>query len=140
MSSYGIVTELQNSPNNNGKSDDRQMTLMDDEVRDWIEQQQTKGLCSSKFKANITIKGLDFTKLHERTLLKIGDSVIEISSVKKKCYGEICKLYDEEQTCPMPSGCSFAKVITQGKIKLADKCTIMIIKPGSAEIFVDGGF
>jgi MOSC domain-containing protein YiiM len=105
----------------NAKGGERQVTLMDDFVKGWIEQQSTKGLCSSKFRANITIKDLDFTKLHQGALLSVGEAVLQISSINKKCYSKECKLYDEEQTCPIPGGCHFAKVVESGRVKLADR-------------------
>jgi MOSC domain-containing protein YiiM len=108
----------------NAKGGERQVTLVDDFVRNWIDQQPTKGLCSSKFRANITIKDLDFTKLHQGVLLSVGEAVLQISSINKKCYGKECKLYDEEQTCPIPGGCYFAKVVESGRVNLADMCIL----------------
>lgn len=125
-----LVTEIECIENvgiygdDNAKGGERQVTLRDALVRDWIEQQPTKGLCSSKFKANITVKDLDFTKLHQGALLSIGEAVLQISSINKKCYGEVCKLYDEEQTCPLTTGCHFAKVVKSGRVNLADTCTL----------------
>jgi len=108
----------------NAKGGDRQVTLMDDSVREWIRQQPTKGLCSSRFKANITIKDLNPLKLYQGALLKVGNTVLEITFINKKCYGEGCKLYSEKQICPIPSGCYFAKVVRGGQVKVADQCKI----------------
>ena len=108
----------------NAKGDDRQVTLMDEAVNRWIASQPEKGLCSSRFKANITIEGLELISLQQGSVLAIGEVKLEISSVSKKCYGQWCKLYKEESTCPIPLGCYFAKVIQSGQIRLADTCEL----------------
>ena len=108
----------------NAKGDDRQVTLIDERVNQWIASQPEKGLCSSRFKGNITIEGLELISLQQGSVLAIGEAKLEISSVNKKCYGQWCKLYKEESTCPIPSGCYFAKVIQSGQIRLADTCEL----------------
>ena len=108
----------------NAKGGDRQVTIMDEAVNTWIAKQPEKGLCSSRFKANITIKGMDTALLQQGTLLNIGEACLEISSISKKCYKEQCKLYSEKSVCPIPSGCYFAKVVKSGKVKVEDLCAI----------------
>jgi len=110
----------------NAKGGERQVTLMDDSVREWVEKQSIKGLCSSKFKANITIKDLNALKLTPGALLHIGDAVLKVTSTNKKCYGEVCKIYREKLICPIPSGCYFAKVVGSGQIKLKDRGVVSI--------------
>ena len=104
----------------NARGGDRQVTIIDEAVNQWIASQPEKGLCSSRFKANITIEVRDTDLLQQGTLLNIGEAILEISSVNKKCYGEWCKLYGRESTCPIPSGCYFAKVVKSGRVKVGD--------------------
>ena len=106
----------------NAKGDDRQVTLMDEAVNQWIASQPEKGLCSGRFKGNITIEGLDTSLLQQGSLLTIGGVKLEISSVSKKCYSDWCKLYSKESACPIPLGCYFAKVVQSGRIQLGDAC------------------
>jgi MOSC domain-containing protein YiiM len=125
LSSIYCIENIGIHGDGNSKGDHRQVTLMDDSVRAWIENQPIKGLCSSKFKENITIKGLDFGQLRPKVLLQIGETVLEISPVTKKCYQQTCKIYKEGLDCPIPSGCFFAKVVQSGQIQLADKCILL---------------
>ena len=104
----------------NAKGGDRQITLIDEAVNTWIASQPEKGLCSSRFKANITTSGMGTTLLQQGALLNIGEAVLEISSVNKKCYGQWCKLYSKESSCPIPKGCYFAKVARSGEVKTGD--------------------
>ena len=110
----------------NAKGGDRQVTIIDEAVNTWIAKQPEKGLCSSRFKANITIKEMDADLLEQGDLLNIGEACLKISSVSKKCYGEQCKLYSEKSVCPIPSRCYFAKVVKSGKVKIADLCMTVV--------------
>ena len=108
----------------NAKGGDRQVTIIDEAVNQWIANQPEKGLCSSRFKANITLEGENVSPWQQGILLNIGEALLEISSVSKKCYGEWCKLYNKESSCPIPKGCYFAKVARSGEVKNEDMWAI----------------
>ena len=120
VDSIECIAEVGIAGDYNAKGGDRQVTLIDEAVNRWISSQPEKGLCSSRFRANITIEGTDTTLLQQGTLFYIGEAVMEISSVSKKCYGQWCKLYSKESPCPIPTGCYFAKVVRSGEVKVGD--------------------
>lgn len=80
----------------------------------------SKGLCIKRFKGNIEMIGLDFTKLKNGSLLQIGDVVLQINRDGKKCYQAQCESYQAGALCPALRGCCFAQVVQSGEVKVGD--------------------
>lgn len=70
-----------------------------------------KGLCTSKFAANLIVEGLVLSRLAPGQLLRIGDAALRVTQVGKECFAE-CGMEDRS-ACPLRSGCAFA-VAEQG--------------------------
>lgn len=129
MRQTGIVSELYSGEKKQAVSalygikdaeNERQITLKNKALDAWQKAQTTEGLCF-KFKANIIVQGLDFTYLTTGKILRVGEMKLEISSVKKCCYGNACPTFHLAQACPIPANCRFAKALTTGSVYLGDK-------------------
>jgi cyclic pyranopterin phosphate synthase len=101
---------------------DRQVSLLCAETKDLLVQQKEKGLCFSRFKENITIRGIDCGLLRLGTRLEAG-AVLEITGETKSCYEE-CSLYKAGKRCPLSGMSLFAKVIKGGIMRVGDKVAV----------------
>ncbi len=100
------------------KGGDRQLSL-GDEKELILYREQNEGLCVKRYMPNISTEGLDYKSLTVGTRLHIGESVIEITEIGKKCFPE-CDLVCNHKVCNMKYNCAFAKVIIPATIKPGD--------------------
>lgn len=73
-----------------------------------------------EFAENLTISGLDFTRLGILDRLRIGGTEVEITQIGKVCHGSGCAIYQQVGDCIMPRLGLFARTIKPGKIKAGD--------------------
>ena len=99
---------------------DRQVSILLAEIRDMMTNQQGKGLCFSRFKENICIRGLAPGTLRSGTRLEAGEAVLEITDETKHCHEE-CTLYETGKLCSLAGMNLFAKVIKGGVIHVGDE-------------------
>ncbi|OIN96442.1 hypothetical protein AUJ66_06285 [Candidatus Desantisbacteria bacterium CG1_02_38_46] len=71
------------------------------------------------FAENLTIEGMDFSTIKLGSQIKIGDVLLEISMLGKKCLRH-CAIYKKLGSCIMPIQGVFARVINGGRIKKGD--------------------
>lgn len=92
----------------------RQVSLLASED---ITQMRQSGadVTSGDFAENITTEGIDLPALPIGTQLTIGDVVLEVSQIGKKCHTG-CDIMKQAGSCIMPSRGIFAMVITGGVI------------------------
>ena len=92
------------------------------------ERMQEKNFCHKKanlkvrpgdFAENITTSSIDLSKIKIGERLKIGDAIIEVSQIGKKCHLH-CEIYKRLGNCIMPKEGIFAKVIKGGKVRAGD--------------------
>jgi len=95
---------------------ERQLTLISSIAKDCMDSAETMGLCFSKFHENMVIDEMSLKTLTDAQRLKIGEAVLEVSSVRKKCYPELCKLALNGEECLLMKEVRFAKVITSGVV------------------------
>lgn len=100
----------------------RQITLLGAETREELSAQKEKGICFSRFKENITIRGLAPNALQPGVYLAAGDAVIEMTDEVKRCHEE-CPLHAVGRRCPLAGKSLFAKVIKGGIIHVGDAIT-----------------
>lgn len=105
---------------------ERQLTLISSIAKDWMHSSEIKGLCFTKFHENVVIKEMSFETLPEGARLMIGETVIELSPVRKKCYPELCKLAQKGEECLLMQEVRFAKVIAGGEIAI--RMEVIVIK------------
>lgn len=105
------------------KGGDRQVILIDSEGYRKAEEFKSYGLCIKRFYANIVISGLKDKDINMSVKLFIGESIIQITKAKKKCFKE-CSLVQNNNICTLPNSTLFAKVIKGGQVALGDDVII----------------
>ena len=98
---------------------DRQITILIVETKEQIADYESKGLCFSRFKENISIRGIDPKTLQPGAQLIIGDAALAITGETKQCHKE-CPLFEAGKRCPLAGLSLFARVIKSGTIRVGD--------------------
>ena len=81
-------------------------------------------LATGQFAENITTEGLTLYELPVGTKLKIGEVLLEVTQIGKKCH-KGCKIKDLVGECVMPKEGIFAKVLEEGYIKSGDNIVVI---------------
>lgn len=102
----------------------RQISVLTKELIQWMDSQETQGLCFQRFKANIVLEGLT-ESVSEGTILKIGTAVLSISETGKSCF-ESCERYNKKMDCMLRENCYFAETISPGVIHVEDPVEICL--------------
>ena len=76
------------------------------------------------FGENLIIQGIDLKNLAVGSILKIGDSLLEITQKGKQCHHH-CKIYHRVGDCIMPREGVFAKVLKGGTILPNDSIEVI---------------
>ena len=107
------------------KGGERQLSLLLMEIYDLFaaEKEQgseIQGLCFSRFKENICIRGLAPDALRPGVRLETGETELEISGEAKRCHDE-CKLHQAGKSCSLAGRNLFGKVLKSGVIRTGDE-------------------
>ena len=102
---------------------ERQLSLLLVESRDELTEYKEKGLCFSRFKENIGIRGMAPDALRSGARLAAGEAVLEITGETKHCHEE-CVLYHAGKPCPLAGQSLFAKVLKGGIIQRGDRIDV----------------
>lgn len=100
----------------------RQVSLLPQESADTMRAALPE-LKAGDFAENILTEGIDLKSLPIGTQLLIGDVILEITQIGKKCHND-CEIKKLTGKCVMPTDGVFAKVICSGEIRPDD--TIII--------------
>ena len=76
------------------------------------------------FGENIVVDGIEVDKLDIGQKLKIGDVILEVTQIGKKCHSE-CEIFHRVGKCIMPIHGVFSKVLKGGNIKLNDEIELI---------------
>ena len=95
---------------------DRQLSLLFAETRDRVAEQKERGLCLSRFRENISVRGMAPDGLKAGTRLEAGEAILEISGETKYCHEE-CSLFQKGKGCVLAGMNLFARVIKSGVIR-----------------------
>ena len=101
------------------KGGDRQLSLLFAEAWDELTARMAMGLCFSRFKENICIRGMTPDVLRPGVRFEIGETMLEITGETKHCHEE-CRLYREGTPCPLAGKSLFARVLKGGVIRVGD--------------------
>lgn len=71
------------------------------------------------FGENIVVDGIEVDKLNIGQKLKIGDVILEITQIGKKCHSE-CEIFHRVGKCIMPIHGVFTRVLKGGTIRVND--------------------
>jgi len=103
----------------------RQVSLLGVESFKKFEEQAKRPIKYGEFAENITTEGLVLYETAPFDQLKIGEAVLEITQIGKKCHGPNCAIFQEVGDCVMPKEGVFARVIKGGKVKAGDKISYL---------------
>lgn len=103
----------------------RQVSLLGQESIDKMTAAGVEGLCTGKFAENITTEGIVLYKLPVGTMLKIGETLMEVTQIGKKCHAEGCEIFTQVGDCIMPREGIFTKVLQAGWVKPGDEIKVV---------------
>jgi len=103
---------------------EKQVPVFFDEGRTSLEDEPFPGLCFSRFLETIRIKGMKADSFRTNDIVQIGEAVLQISKIRKKCYPE-CKIIQDNRHCALSRDVRFCKVLYSGKIRKGDKVSIL---------------
>jgi len=95
----------------------RQVSLLAQESIDGFSDQEDRRFACGEFAENITTEGIDLNQVAIRDTLRIGEAVLEVSQIGKKCHGDGCAIFREVGKCVMPKEGIFTRVVTGGSVK-----------------------
>ena len=101
----------------------RQVSLLS---TDSIEQIRSRGIDTFPgiFGENLVVDGLELMSLPVRTVLSVGEALIEITQIGKECHSR-CAIYDQAGDCVMPREGVFAKVLDGGFVSPGDSVEVL---------------
>lgn len=76
------------------------------------------------FGENLVIDGIEVDKLEIGQRIQIGDVILEITQIGKKCHNE-CEIFHRVGKCIMPIHGVFSRVIKGGVIKVNDSAKLI---------------
>ena len=76
-------------------------------------------LVPGSFAENLTTEGFDLGQLKIGDMLKVGETLLEVSQIGKECHSH-CEVFKQTGECIMPKKGIFTKVIKGGKVKAGD--------------------
>jgi len=100
----------------------RQVSLL---ALESIEKMQALGLGvhPGDFAENITTRGIDLISLPIGGILRVGETVLEVTQIGKECHNR-CAIYYQAGDCVMPKEGIFAKVLQGGLIAPGDQVEV----------------
>ncbi len=75
------------------------------------------------FAENLTTQGINLVNLPVGTKLKVGENLIEVTQIGKKCHSH-CEIYKQVGKCVMPTEGIFARVLTGGPVTENDEILV----------------
>lgn len=75
------------------------------------------------FAENITTQGIDLVHLPVGTKLTIGETLVEVTQIGKKCHHD-CEIFKQVGKCVMPTEGIFARVLKGGEVREGDEINL----------------
>jgi molybdenum cofactor synthesis domain-containing protein len=98
----------------------RQVSLLGTESFRKFEVQAKRPLNYGEFAENITTEGIILYETHPMDRFSIGDVLLEVTQIGKKCHGDSCAIFREVGNCVMPKEGIFCRVLRPGIVKAGD--------------------
>ncbi|HPE86314.1 MAG TPA: MOSC domain-containing protein, partial [Bacteroidales bacterium] len=92
----------------------RQISLLADESVQKFNKIIGREVGYGEFAENITTTGILWYTVNPFDLIRIGDALLEVTQIGKKCHGDNCAIYREVGKCVMPKEGIFTRVIHGG--------------------------
>lgn len=105
----------------------RQISLLAKESVDKMRDRIPIELRAGDFAENILTEGIILHELEVGTVLRVGDTEMEVTQIGKECHSD-CEIKKQVGICVMPLEGIFCKVLKEGTIQAGDE--IKIIGPG----------
>lgn len=99
---------------------EKQIALLSSNAKRWVEEQEIKGVCFSRFQENIVIQKMDFLSLTQGVILETEHTKLEIISYTKQCFIECIRVKDK-LPCELSTDIRFAKVVRSGIIQIGER-------------------
>lgn len=99
----------------------RQVSLLAEESVRKFEKKLGRPMEYGEFAENITTKGIVLYETKPGDKFAIGESLLEVTQIGKKCHGSGCEIFRIVGSCVMPKEGIFCKVIKGGVILPGDK-------------------
>ena len=99
----------------------RQVSLLGKESFDKFQKSAGRELKFGEFAENITTEGFELYTSKPGDIFRIGEVVLEVTQIGKKCHGTGCAIFVEVGNCVMPKEGIFCKVIQPGIVSKGDK-------------------
>ncbi|MCI8312480.1 MAG: hypothetical protein HFI12_09785 [Lachnospiraceae bacterium] len=97
-----------------GAKGDSSLMVWTKEARDKLNAQNFSGICFQRFRENLSLSGLDLSKVKAKDRLVIGEVVLEVEPRKKACHPDICPLTEGRADCLLKKQSLYVKVIKPG--------------------------
>ena len=105
---------------------ERQISLLFAESSRPVRETNEKGLCTSRFKENITMRReAPCDSVAPGVRFVVGDALLEVSGETKHCHEE-CALFRAGKRCSLAGLNLFAKVLKGGVIRVGDEVTTVM--------------
>lgn len=98
----------------------RQVSLLGTESFRKFEKEAKRPLNYGEFAENITTEGIILYETHPLDRFVIGDALLEVTQIGKKCHGDSCAIYREVGNCVMPKEGIFCRVLRPGTVMAGD--------------------
>lgn len=112
-----VLTELGIENDAHAGNWHRQISFLADESIQKFAKQIDRKMAHGEFAENISTTGILWYTVNPFDLIKIGDALLEVTQIGKKCHGDDCAIYREVGKCVMPKEGIFARVIEGGIVK-----------------------
>lgn len=99
----------------------RQVSMLGKESFDKFGAAAGRELAWGEFGENITTEGLLLYECRPFDRFEIGETVLEVTQIGKKCHGEGCAIFQEVGNCVMPKEGIFCRVIRGGEVRPGDR-------------------
>lgn len=109
------------------RDENKQISITGADVLEWMKQCEKPGICFEKFGANLVFDRIPDEMLEKGLRLQVGETVIDIQDVHKKCHVEDCKYFDDEQIagCKLRKYVLYGECISAGDISVGDEVTML---------------
>ena len=98
----------------------RQVSVLGQESIDSFVAKTARQTKPGEFAENITLSGIDLTKVGILDELRIGEVQLQVSQIGKECHGDKCTIFREVGQCVMPKEGIFCRVVAGGEIRPGD--------------------
>ncbi len=98
----------------------RQVSILSRELIDGFQGEMERTLGNGEFAENLTTRGLDLSTVGLMDRLTIGEVVLQVTQIGKKCHGDSCAIFREVGKCVMPKEGIFCSVVRGGVVRPDD--------------------